>query len=361
MELLAILQGWQRGSTPIATELAQVWQLEGADSGSAHAFGLNEENGLEQMEWRSQLFQQLLPAVMAQVKTLGFSDENAILLSFWRFWLPFCLQLGQIRQSLDRPLIQGILGGQGTGKTTLTEICGFILNALGYASVGLSLDDLYKTYRDRQELLKIDPRLRWRGPPGTHDVELGIQVLKQARQAQRQEPILFPQFDKSLHAGAGDRITPKPVGAVDIIFFEGWFVGVRPVDPALFDPPLDPIVTEGDRQFARDCNQRLQAYLPLWELLDRLLVLHPVDYRLSQPWRKEAERKIKAQKKSGMNEEDIDVFVEYFWKALHPEIFITPLTQIPLFTDVKCTNVIVEIKSDHSLGKIYRPVLSDRH
>ena len=82
--------------------------------------------------------------------------------------------------------------------------------------------------------------------------------------------------------------------------------------------------------------------------------------RLSQQWRKEAESKMKAQKKAGMSEEDVEVFVEYFWKALPPEIFIKPLTQIPRFTDAPFTDVIVEIQSDHSLGKIYRTVLSDR-
>lgn len=355
MQLLPILQGWQRGATPIAAELAELWQLEWADSGAAHAFGLNAENGLAQIELRSQFFQELLPAILPLAHSLGLDNEDEILLTLWRFWLPFSLQMAQLRQSLDRPLIQGILGVQGTGKTTLTQVCGVILKALGYSAFALSLDDLYKTYCDREELLKADSRLRWRGPPGTHDIELGLQVLEQACHGDRRQPILFPQFDKSLQAGAGDRLAPKPVSSVDIILFEGWFMGARPVNPAMFNQRLDPIVTEADRQFAQDCNQRLQAYVPLWALLDRLLILHPVDYRLSKVWRREAEQKMKAQGKAGMSDQEVALFVDYFWKALHPEIFITPLTQIPQFTDG-----VVEIQPNHHLGKIYRPILGDR-
>jgi glycerate kinase (EC 2.7.1.31) len=62
-----------------------------------------------------------------------------------------------------------------------------ILGKLGYSTVSLSLDDLYKTYADRQQLQKADPRLIWRGPPGTHDLELGIAVLDRLRSAQNHQ------------------------------------------------------------------------------------------------------------------------------------------------------------------------------
>ncbi|NJN23385.1 MAG: hypothetical protein HC810_01930 [Acaryochloridaceae cyanobacterium RL_2_7] len=53
-------------------------------------------------------------------------------------------------QALNRPMIQGILGGQGTGKTTL---CKVLVNLLGYFEIkahALSIDDLYKTYAERK-------------------------------------------------------------------------------------------------------------------------------------------------------------------------------------------------------------------
>ena len=153
--------------------------------------------------------------------------------------------------------------------------------------MGISLDDLYKPYAERQQLKAEDPRLIRRGPPGTHDVALGLQVLQQLRQGA--SPVAIPRFDKSAFAGDGDRTTPEAVEGVDIILFEGWFVGAEPINPDCFDRAPDPIRTVEDKAFARDCNQRLKEYLPLWDCCDRLMVLSPVDYRLSQRWRLQAE------------------------------------------------------------------------
>jgi len=209
----------------------------------------------------------------------------------------------------------------------------------------LSIDDIYKTYGDRQQLQQADPRLRWRGPPGTHDTDTGIQVLQQVRAGQS-EPVLMPRFDKSLHGGMGDRIAPEPVSNIDILLFEGWFVGMRPLDPAQFDTAPPPIVTEADRAFACDCNDRLRDYLPLWDLLDGLIVLHPVDYRLSKQWRQEAEQKMKQQGRSGMSDEEIAAFVEYFWTALHPELFLPPL--------LNTADFVIEVQPDHTPGRVQK-------
>jgi D-glycerate 3-kinase len=225
------------------------------------------------------------------------------------------------------------------------------LGHFGYSVANLSIDDLYLTYIERQQLQQQDPRLIWRGPPGTHDVNLGLRVIEKCVQGNGQQPILMPRFDKSAFQGAGDRDVSEIVKKVDIFLFEGWFVGVQPItDESVFNNPPLPIVTLEDKELARDNNQRLKAYLPLWQKLDRLLVFNPVDYRLSLQWRKEAEHKMIATGKSGMSDEEIDRFVEYFWKSLHPELFITPLLNNP-----ELTNLVVEINRDRTIARIYRP------
>lgn len=253
-------------------------------------------------------------------------------------------------QHQGRPIIQGILGGQGTGKTTLGTGLTQVLQVQGYRTLSFSLDDLYKSYAEREQLRQQDPRLIWRGPPGTHEIEAGLEVLTQLRHPQPGQSVAIPQFDKSLWQGEGDRIAPKIVEAVDIVLFEGWFVGCRPVDPAVFVTAPEPINTPEDRQFAQDMNERLIAYGPLWEKLDRLMVLNPVDYHLSKQWRKQAEQEMIAQGKSGMQAADVEEFVDYFWRSLHPELFILPLVQCADFVDL-----VVEINPDHGIGKIYRP------
>lgn len=276
--------------------------------------------------------------------------HEAPLEPLWRVWLPLALTLSGWQQQAGRCLIQGILGGQGTGKTTLALILSLILQRLGHRVGCVSLDDLYLTYEERCHLQERDRRLQWRGPPGTHDLELGLATLNRLRHATPTDLIPIPRFDKSLHGGAGDRVAPEWVQAVDIVLFEGWFVGVQPVHPQQFDTAPPPILTESDRAFARDCNSRLHAYLPLWELLDRLIILYPVDYRLSQSWRRLAEQRMRQEGRSGMDDAAIDRFVEYFWRSLHPDLFITPLLREPAVTDL-----IIEINSDHSPGRVFRP------
>ncbi len=266
--------------------------------------------------------------------------------TLWQFWLPLALWLADRRSTLDRPWIQGILGGQGSGKTTLAAILALLLDALGYSAVSLSLDDLYKTHADRLRLKQQDPRLIWRGPPGTHEIELGIQTLDALRRPTA-EPIAIPRFDKSLHQGSGDRVAPTLVTQADIVLFEGWFVGMKPIDPALFEQAPEPIVTRADRAFARDMNAHLVDYLPLWERLDSLIILHLADYRWSQQWRRQAEQTIRSGGKPGMTDTEIDAFVTYFCKALHPQLFMPPL-----IATCECLDLVAQIGANHQPRQI---------
>lgn len=346
--LREILENWVSGNSLSASsrEKLYVWALR--DELRAKAFGITSENVAELLDCRSHLLTQLHPQVIAYCQNKGFTSRRLILETLWELWLPLAIQLATWRRALPRPLIQGIMGGQGTGKTTLAAILTLILKHLGYETISISIDDLYKTYLERQELQKQDPRLIWRGPPGTHDVKLGIEVLNKLRQ--QQTPVEIPRFDKSLWQGAGDRTIPETVEKADIVLFEGWFVGVRPIDSTTFDSPPEPIVTLSDRTFARDINFKLQEYLPLWQLLDRLIILYPVDYRLSLQWRKQAEQEMIAAGKSGMSNETIEQFVHYFWRSLHPELFIKPLVKNPDLVDL-----VIEINCDRSPGKLYQP------
>ncbi len=347
----AILQKCYQSKQIAVAQQQQLIEIELADSTRSSALGITEANCQQKIAERSRLFIDLVDEVWQFCQQLGFKKLEPILTLLWNLWLPLAIQLTETKAQLRRTIIQGILGGQGTGKSTLAAILKLILERLNYSTVTISIDDLYKTYSDRLKLQAEDSRLIWRGPPGTHDVELGLTVLEQCLEADRSEPILIPRFDKSAHNGAGDRTTPEAVEKPDIVIFEGWFIGVRPASEDSFDAPPLPIVTAEDKQFALDNNQRLQAYVPLWQKLDRLIVLNPVDYRLSKQWRKEAEHKMIATGKTGMSDAEIDKFVEYFWLSLHPELFITPLINNPELTDL-----VIEINRDRSYGKIYQPV-----
>ena len=323
--------------------------LSQANISASATFGIAPENVDEFLQARTHLLEAVDPALSHFCQNIHI-QPSSIKQILWDLWLPLAMQLASEQQQLGRTLIQGILGGQGTGKTTMSAFLTLILGHLGYRTLSLSLDDLYKTYSERLALRKQDPRFVWRGPPGTHDIELGLKVLDELRQPQRDRPIQVPRFDKSAWDGAGDRIAPEVLERADIVLFEGWFVGVRPINPQIFDTAPPPIVTEADIAFARDLNIRLQNYLPLWERLDRLIVLYPTDYRLSLEWRQQAEHQTIAIRGAGMTDAEVEEFVKYFWRSLHPELYIKPLINEP-----KQVDLVIEINLDRSIGAVYRP------
>ncbi len=290
----------------------------------------------------------------------------------WTLWLPLALKIDQAQRSKasgsaahriwktqaaqdaqrTHLFVQGILGGQGTGKTTLCQILLLLLDELGQQTAVLSIDDLYLTHAERCALKEKDPRLIWRGPPGTHDIDLGVRTFTQISSALPDEQVELPRFDKSLHEGQGDRTQTELMPAPTIILFEGWCVGTEPLSESAFSTLSElpePINTEADRLFACDCNRRLRRYLVLWDYLDSLIVLRPEDYRRSQQWRQQAEQQMISAGKSGLSDEEIAAFVTYFWRALHPQLFIEPLTHSSR------ADLVVTICQNHRLNSLFIP------
>ena len=348
MERIEILSGWLEGQSLQSAEYD--FLLQDAQANSPQAEALDYDLSLVGIEKRAEEFMAIAPEIMELCGEMKFTDHKLILNTLWIFWLPLAQQIRYARQQQDQPLIQGVLGAQGTGKTTLSSVIQTILRRWNYPCAAISIDDLYKTYAERQALLETQPHLIWRGPPGTHDIKTGIEVLTQLQRANIDDKIAIPRFDKPLYQGQGDRVAPEEIEPVEIILFEGWFVGCRPVASETFEKPPSPINTDEDKKFARDMNRALGEYLLLWDKLDRLMVLYPGDYRLSKKWRKDAEHKMIATGKTGMSDGEIDDFVDYFWRSLHPELFIAPLTKNRGLTDL-----VVEIDVNHQPCKIYRP------
>src|SRR6478735_183017 len=80
--------------------------------------------------------------------------------------------------------ILGLSAPQGAGKTTImAEVCSALAKD-GLNAVSISIDDFYLTRSEQIALAREYPRnpyLQHRGYPGTHDVSLGVSVLKALR------------------------------------------------------------------------------------------------------------------------------------------------------------------------------------
>lgn len=137
----------------------------------AKVFNITSDNVVERIQGRGDLLKLVFPDFSQFCQITLKTEPQAMLRPLWDLWLPLGVQIATRHQLLGKPFVQGILGSQGTGKTTMCKILGLILQQLGYRTLSLSLDDLYKTYNDRLALIQQDSRLLWRGPPGTHDIQ----------------------------------------------------------------------------------------------------------------------------------------------------------------------------------------------
>lgn len=266
-----------------------------------------------------------------------------------KYYLPFIHKLiAAKKNSSQQGMIIGVSAIQGAGKTTQGEIIEVLLKHLGYSSVSLSIDDHYLTHQQLNELRQKDPRFIRRGV--THDIPLAIKNLTELKNMQDGQEVKIPIYDKGAKQGDGDRIGFKTVNQkCEFIFYDGWMLGAKRVlDESIFESGLPALDTLEHIQFAKDINRKLDEYLPLWNLIDFMNVLYVPHYQISLNWRQQAEERLNAEGK-GMNSQQIQEFVYYFWRSVHPAIQIKNLAMDPK------TDQVVIIGDDHSIREISTP------
>lgn len=168
----------------------------------------------------------------------------------------------------NTPLIVGIQGPQGSGKSTTARAVKKLLeDSYGWIIALLSLDDLYLPHDGLRSVAAAHPGnalLNGRGHPGTHDLELGKDILERlqqlnvnARSPETRDEFNLPVFDKSLHNGEGDRLPEgsgeKIEGLMEVVIVEGWCLGFYP----LSDEELEKRYTD---EVDAAKNERLQPY-----------------------------------------------------------------------------------------------------
>ena len=238
------------------------------------------------------------------------------------------------------PYFVGLSGGQGSGKTTLSDFIQVVLSAVSKKSVtGFSIDDIYKSPGEREkQSRKIHPLCKVRGVPGTHDVQMGLKVLESLCNASEETLTPIPSFSKPL-----DRHKPTEdwkvfQGRPDFIFFDGWCAGARPISEKEWKPPMNDLEKEEDPNgvWSKWSNKELAGdYQDLFRRFDLLLMIKVpgIEYVYKSRWLQEQtlEKTLKDPELRDkiMTKEEVYRFVMHYERLTH---YI--LEEMPSFSDM---------------------------
>jgi len=252
-----------------------------------------------------------------ETSTEKFSNKASMLKSYL---IPVCFWIFK-KTNKKKPFFIGLAGGQGTGKTTTSFIIKIILEKYFKLNVfKISIDDFYKTRKDRSKLSKIiHPMLITRGVPGTHDIKMMLDFFKSIK-SKNFKRMKLPNFNKAIDDRSPQKYWYKIKQRPDVVIFEGWCVGAKPELNKTLKKPINSLEKLNDpklvwRQYV---NQQLKTkYKALYSQLNCIIYLKAENFNLLQKWRIKQEQKLrlKIKKKTShkiMNKEAIINFMQTY-------------------------------------------------
>lgn len=237
-------------------------------------------------DWREQFLQQ-------QVLPADYLDQAG------HWFDPVAARLAVHRDGASCPLVVGINGAQGSGKTTLSDyLCQWLVQEAGLRALSLSIDDVYLTRLQRQRLAaQVHPLFSTRGVPGTHDITLLLQTLEALGSAAETLPVAVPRFDKARDDRAPAEQWPRVQPPLDVILLEGWCLGASPQTEADLSQPCNALerTEDSEGRWRRHANDCLAGdYARLHQRVDVWLMLRAPSFDEVLRWRTEQERKLAA-------------------------------------------------------------------
>jgi D-glycerate 3-kinase len=268
---------------------------------------------------------------------------------------PLAARIEGLRSRLGQPVVVGLCGSQGSGKSTMAAFLQGLLEAEGRRVAALSLDDLYLTHAARAELARTrHPLFATRGVPGTHDVALGERTLDALTHATLPGETRLPRFDKAADDPVPEVAWPVQATPGDVVLFEGWCVGARPQAVAELEMPVNALERDedGDGSWRRTVNAKLAgAYQHLFGRLDALVLIQAPGFEAVMAWRSLQEAKLAARLAASgepgrtMTEAEIARFIQHY-ERLTRHI----LAEMPARADA-----VVALGADHRVtGVRYR-------
>lgn len=288
---------------------------------------------------------ELLEVIELLIKNENLDTE--ILEQFTRIYIPFAKWLAQ--KHLNRTIVIGISGAQGSGKTTLSKILKTLLNKIYNKSViTLSLDDLYLPKKRREILAKdIHPLLITRGVPGTHDIELGKQIFTKLLKPSPELEVKLPVFNKAIDDLLGEKDWIRVKNKPDIILFEGWCIGARAEPAELLKEAVNELeqYEDPDLIWRNYINMQLKEHYPsLFKFIDYHVMLRVPDMQSVFEWRQLQEIKLKNKQSKAhvMNNNELKRFIMHFER-----ITLSMLQNMPTQA-----HILLKLNKQHQINDI---------
>ena len=279
-----------------------------------------------------------------ETKKDKFKNRDRMIKSFLipvSFWI-------SKRTNKKKPLMIGLAGGQGSGKTTISSILTLILKKYFKLKVfKVSIDDFYKTRKDRKLLSKNKHSLLMtRGVPGTHDIDLMLKFFKKVK-SKSFKNITIPKFNKAIDDRCKKSLWYKLKSKPDVVIFEGWCVGAKAQTNKQLKNPINSLerVHDQDIKWRSHVNNQLKTkYKTLFKQLDGLLYLKAQNFNILRKWRLKQERKLWIQTKNKknlkiMSSGDIINFMQTYQR----------ITQQMFKDSVKSSSIIMSLNSNHQI------------
>jgi len=198
------------------------------------------------------------------------------------------------------PLLVGINGAQGSGKSTTAELLAItLLQVHGLKTIQCSIDDFYLTHAERVQLAQdIHPLLITRGVPGTHDLKLLHDTLNCLMTQGPAATTQVPRFNKTLDDRLPKNDWETFRGKADVVILEGWCVGTPPQPKTRLKGAINALEAEEDadgawRTYVNDAL--CHGYRSLFDRLDLLVLLKIPDFSAVIEWRSLQEQKLAEQ------------------------------------------------------------------
>ncbi len=234
------------------------------------------------------------------------------------FYLPVCEKIYLDYKKNKKIKIIGLTGGQGAGKSTITQVLKLILEIkYNLSVVCFSIDDFYKTLSERTSLAKnVNKLFKTRGVPGTHDTNLINKIfIKLTRKNFRS--VFIPRFDKSRDDRLPKKYWQKIERKPKIIIFEGWCVGARPQQNKDLLKPINILEKKQDLdlKWRSRVNKELKnEYKKIFSKISMLIFLKVPNFDCVYKWRLLQEKKLKLTSKGKkiMSPLQVREFIMYY-------------------------------------------------